>query len=347
MDVARAIAIAGMALIHFAMVLSSNQMDGPLSWFIDRLSGRPATIFMILAGIGVSLRFARVTTDQKRTEIRWNLAKRGVFFLLFGYVNLVVWPGDILRVYGVAYLFAAWLSTGKDRTLLSTAFAVFSSFTVLIFVVDFETNWDFTTLEYANLWTLTGATMNLFYNGFRAVLPWIGLLFVGMWIGRRDLRSSIVRKRLIVGGFTIWLAAEAISYRLLSAIYPMITDADREDIFAILGTDSLPPMPLFLLSSTGVSIAIIALCVELCERLPKAWYQPLAAAGQLAFTWYIGHIFIVVAAGVITDFAGDFLLKKTYTIAIGFAVVMCAISAVYKRRFRHGPLEWLLRKVAA
>lgn len=55
---ARSIAIGGMALVHFVMVLSANQMDSSvLSWLFERLSGRPAMVFMILAGIGVSLRF--------------------------------------------------------------------------------------------------------------------------------------------------------------------------------------------------------------------------------------------------------------------------------------------------
>jgi len=46
-------------------------------------------------------------------------------------------------------------------------------FATMVFVIDFETNWDFATLDYCDLWTLGGGALNLFYNGFRAVLLWV------------------------------------------------------------------------------------------------------------------------------------------------------------------------------
>ena len=168
-------------------------------------------MFMLLAGIGVSLRFVGKTDAASVTKLRKNLAGRGCAFLIIGFINLALWPGDILRVYGVAYLFAAMFAFSSHWKLLVYSAAVVLAFVAAVFVFDFETNWNFETLEYANLWTLRGGAMNLFYNGFRAVLPWLGVMFFGIWVGRFDFRSSKVRKRFILWGLIVWGTAELLS----------------------------------------------------------------------------------------------------------------------------------------
>ena len=56
---------------------------------------------------------------------RRTILRRGVFLLLAGYLNLVVWSGDILRVYGVSLLLAAWLLRSPGRTLWAIALGSF------------------------------------------------------------------------------------------------------------------------------------------------------------------------------------------------------------------------------
>lgn len=335
-----------MALIHFVMVLSWSNMNGSfLEWLFNRISGRPATVFMILAGIGVSLRFVDKTDDDAIASVRTSLFRRGWAFLLIGFLNLALWPGDILRVYGIAYLCAAALAFSSRNRLLAYALSVAAMFTVCLFLIDFETNWDFETLEYANVWTLHGGAMNLFYNGFRAVLPWLGVMFFGMWIGRFDLRSNKVRRVFFVYGILAWGIAELASFGLLRMMTPFVSPDEIEDLVAIFGTDSLPPMPLFLLSSCGFAIATIMLCIHACELWPGKRWLSLTSAGQLAFTWYIAHIVIVIAVGLSIDFRGDVPLPIAYLVSGSFFLAMCAVSLFYRGCFRYGPLEWALRKM--
>ena len=344
-DVARSLAIGGMALVHFVMVLSATKMDdSTFAWLFDRLSGRPATVFMILAGIGVSLRFVNASNEVAIRTIRQGLFRRGCFFLVVGFANLLLWPGDILRVYGVAYLFAAYLAVAEKWVLLLSAVGVVGLFLAAVFSIDFATNWDFETLDYANLWTIKGGLLNLFYNGFRAVLPWLGVMFFGMWIGKFDLRSSQVRRVFFCCGVFSWIVAELLSFGLLKATIPLVTSTEAEELFAIFGTDSLPPLPLFLFSSGGLVVALIMLCVEMVERFPHNGWNWFANAGQMAFTWYISHIFVVVGAGIATDFRGDVSLQTTYVVSAVFYVMMCACSVFYRRHLSLGPLEWVMRK---
>ena len=303
-------------------------------------------MFMILAGIGVSLRFVGTTDTGSIVRLRASLLRRGCVFLIVGFINLALWPGDILRVYGVAYLFAALLALSSQRNLLVYSTGVVLAFVAAVFVFDFETNWNFETLEYANLWTLKGGTMNLFYNGFRAVLPWIGVMFFGMWVGRFDFRSSKVRKTFILWGLIAWGTAELLSFCILQMLTPYTPESEQETLVALFGTDSLPAMPLFLLSSGGFAIALIMTCVHLCELHPTRFWKFFASAGQLAFTWYMLHIFVVIAAGLLTGFRGDVSLQVAYLVSAAFFLAMCVTSVLYRNWFRYGPLEWCLRKVA-
>jgi uncharacterized membrane protein YeiB len=258
----------------------------------------------------------------------------------------MLWPGDILRVYGVAYIIASYLALSRNRILFAWAFGVFSVFLVAVFTIDFGTNWDFETLEYANLWTVRGGLLNLFYNGFRAALPWLGMMFLGIWIGRCDLKSSRVRLTFFAAGIALWMVAESISFGLLSAVEASVTAAEMEDMVAILGTDSLPPMPLFLCSAGGLAIALIMLCTDLGERLSAGTTRWLANPGQLAFTWYIAHIFVVIGGGVATGFRGDVSVAGAWIVSGMFFLLMCIISVWYRSYQKSSPLEWVMRKLA-
>ena len=349
LDVARALAITGMAWIHFALVLSANHFGSTTSGYIleNILDGRPAAMFMIIAGIGISLRLNDKREITQIRSIRKTLVRRGVFFLIVGFGVLIFWPGDILRVYGIAYLAAACHLTTSSVRIVALISLVVLSFLILIFVIPFETNWDFETMEYHHLWTISGGTLNLFYNGFRAVLPWVGLLFLGMLIGRLNLRSPRIRFWLILICSLLCLVVETISFVALKSIVPLAPPADQEDLIAILGTTSLPPLPLFIIASSCFAIAVIVSLISLCELWKSAacvrWF---AFAGQMAFTWYIAHLVIVLLAGAATGFSGDVPIVLSIGATFGFIAVMLIISAIIKQRFKHGPLEYILRKVS-
>ena len=120
---------------------------------------------------------------------RETLIRRGYFLFAIGYLNLMIWPGDILRVYGVSLAVAAGLIAATDRRLLAVSLGFVLGFVLLLLTVDYEKNWDWSTMTYHGLWTAQGVVRNLFYDGFRSVFPWTGLFLFGMWLGRRDLRD--------------------------------------------------------------------------------------------------------------------------------------------------------------
>ncbi len=348
-DFARAIAIFGMVVVHFILVLARNQdLDTAGSYFLlELLDGRAAALFVVLAGIGVTLRGNSAIASSDRNKLRKvqvTLVRRGVFLLAAGFLNLAIWPGDILRVYGVSLLLAPWLLTASKRQLLCIAATFVGVFIVLMGLFDYERHWDWNTMSYHDLWTADGLLRNLFYNGFRSVFPWTGILIFGMWLGRTDARAPEARRKMLVWGVGVWVTAEALSKLLLASALQPASGMDAETAHALLGTGSMPPLPLFLLSSCGASVAIIALSLMLAETAPTSRFvKALVDTGRLAFTWYVAHIVLGLGTIEALGLTGTETPERAALAAVAFFATAVAVSWFWLRRFRHGPLEWLMR----
>jgi uncharacterized membrane protein YeiB len=314
------------------------------------LDGRAAATFVVLARVGLTLRSRRaVAADDPRAiaSVRATLIRRGLFLLALGFVNLVVWPGDILRVYGVSLVVAAGLVTASDRRLIAVALTFLLGFVALLLAIDYETNWEWSTLTYHHLWTLRGSVRNLFYDGFRSVFPWTGLLIFGMWLGRRDLCDRAVNTRVVLAAVAASTVAELVSWGCVGYFRAHPHGMDDETIKALFGTDSMPPLPLFLLSAGGAAVAVIALCVRAAEAWPSArWVAPLAAMGQMALTWFVVHILLGLGTIVALGLASREPLPVGQACGLLFFAAAVLVSWMWKREFRNGPLEWVMRRLA-
>ncbi|OWK36731.1 DUF418 domain-containing protein [Fimbriiglobus ruber] len=349
-DVARALAILGMVVVHFSLVLAADR-SGPgwLTAVLSLLDGRAAATFVVLAGVGVTLMSRRVVLGADKDGVaraRAVLVRRGVVLLVLGFLNLRIWPGDILRVYGVSLLLASRLIPASDRRLWLVALGCAAGFVALLLALDFGQNWDWATLTYHHLWTPAGLVRNLFYDGFRSVFPWAGFLFFGMWLGRLDLGNRAVNSRVLLIAAGTALGAEAVSRLCVAYFLAHPGGMDVETIRALFGTESMPALPLFLLASGGAATAVIALCVRLTGREPSRGWRPLVATGQMALTWYFAHIMLGLGTVVALDLVGSQSLPVAAGCGVGFFAVAVLVSSVWKMVFRHGPLEWVMRKVA-
>jgi uncharacterized membrane protein YeiB len=349
-DIARALAILGMVVVHFSLVMAADQ-SGPewLNVVLGFLDGRAAATFVILAGVGVTLmsRRAVLNTDTHAIATAQKvLVLRGGFLLALGFINLSIWPGDILRVYGVSLVLAAWLVTASDRRLLLSALGCAGGFVVLFLLLDFESNWDWSTLTYRRLWTPAGLVRNLCYDGFRSVFPWMGFIFFGMWFGRLNLRNLAVSRRVLLAAIGIALWAECASRLCVSYFRAHPHGMDAETVTALFGTESMPALPLFLLASGGEATAVITLCVRLAGAGSSRAWQPLAATGQMALTWYFAHIVLGLGTVEALGLVSSQPLPVAAGCGVGFFVVAVLVSWLWKKACRHGPLEWVMRKVA-
>lgn len=343
LDFARGLAIVGMVTVHFLLVLLPT--SGANEGLLAMLDGRPATLFVILAGIGVALANARREEGgAPLARLKTRLWRRGLLLLVLGFVNLVVWPGDILRIYGFTFIIALPFLGGSPRRHFGIFVAFVVGFVALITTVDYGERWNWETLEYQGLWTATGLLRNFFFEGFRAVVPWSGLFFLGLALGAREVRDPRRWFRWITVGLSLWIGAELLSRFLLdvTASDPEF-EADPELAVALFGTLSMPPLPIFLAASIGCALTTLGFSSWFAERFPRFFLVRLVAGlGQVAFTAYVVHIY----AGVLILYGLDLNTEHT-GLAVGGALLYCLVLASWASwlgaRGGRGPCERLLR----
>jgi len=343
-DVARAFAILAMIIDHCAQALGPTHPSGWGGKLLELIDGRASATFVVLAGVGVTL----LNRRQTPAEIREVLFRRGAFLLAIGFVNQAIWAGDVLRLFGVTMMAAGFLVVLPGRALLAAAVTVVLTFPALWICFDYNANWDWNTYAYRGLWTPGGAVRNILYDGFRPVIPWAGLLILGMWIGRLDSTRASVRRGLLFWGVGLTAATETLSHVALRIWLAHPGNVSEDTIRAICETGSMPPMPVFVLTVVGTALTVIALALMASHRWPNARLTVgLIATGQMALTWYLFHI--AVGALWVRKRGWHSFGSVTRGIIIGviFFAVLVLLSTLWKRRlkFKYGPMEWVLRNV--
>ncbi len=349
-DVARALAILGMMVVHFMLVMTDGMPPERWSDFLlALLDGRAAATFVILAGMGVTFmaRKADGTAGAPdRNTMAAILRRRGLLLLMLGFLNLTIWEGDILRVYGVSLLLAPWLVWRCSRAVLLAALGFVLTFGVLFFALDYGRNWDWNTMTYHGLWTVSGLWRNLFFDGFRSVFPWTGLLLLGIWLGRLDWSTEAVPRRSMLWGAVLLVSSAVVSKLLLHWFgTPPQPGVDREEATALFGLQSMPPLPLFLLNATGFALVVIGACTLVARRWRDRWpVRALVATGRMAFTWYVAHILLGLGGVIVLGWTRTSHLRALLT-ALAFFSLAVVVSIAWRRRFANGPMEYVLRRV--
>lgn len=108
----------------------------------------------------------------------------------------------------------------------------------------------------------------------------------------------------------------------------------------------MPPLPLYMLAGAGTACVVIALMIGFGEKYREAvWVRPFVSTGQLALTLYVAHV--VIGMGVLEAIGR--LNDQTLPFSIGASLLFCLLSVIFshfwRRRFKRGPLEWVMRRV--
>jgi len=351
-DVARAVAIVGMVIVNFKIVMFAEKRGSDwLQTITGLLDGRAAAMFVILAGVGTSLMTARARGDGDLpglADARTRLLRRALFLLVAGYLFVPIWPADILHYYAFYIGIGAFLLPASDRALWLGALLATLLFNGLYTFAGYWDQLDVVDLSYQGFWTPVGLTRNLLFNGWHPVLPWVGFYLVGMWLGRREVRDTSTRWRIIAMAAVVAAGAEALAafnpIRFETVVKGPGALGAMAGNRALLAAEPLPPGPIYMLAAGGTAVVIILLCVEAGLRWPAArpvWWA--AATGELALTVYFGHV--LVGMGVLE--AMGRLGSQTLGFAVGAAAVFSACAVVFvvvwRGSHRRGPVEWLMR----
>ena len=347
-DVARGLAVFIMIFVNFEMVLAEKTMTGIYHAVFDFMHGKGAAMFVVLAGVGISLMVkpARVNNDR---QLLWTkqliLLKRAVFLFVFGLLYLPLWPADILHFYGFFISIGAWMAASRSKWLWITFAILVFSYPFILTVIDYETGWNWIITEYTDFWTPTGFVRNLLINGFHPVIPWLAFVLAGLWLGRQNLYDKRLRRKILLSALFVVIVLQFLSTKSIQyAVSNHILNA--EDALSILGTTPMPPMPFYMIYGTAFSFLIIILCIIFTERYAGSKYlKTLVVTGQMAFTHYVGHIVIGMMAIYLWVGENACSVGFIFGYAFFYSVASILFSYLWRKRYKRGPMSILMRKI--
>ncbi len=344
LDFARFIAFVGMVLVNFRLVVSGDAPTDPhfLDDVIALMEGRAAATFVVLAGIGLGLAQLRTSLNT----ITVITLKRAAFLFLLGLLNLLAFDADILHYYAVYFLFGALLLPLSKLGLVLFILLLNSLSVLLIFVLNYDTGWNWSDYTYSDFWTLEGFVRHLFFNGWHPVIPWLSYLLFGVLLSRYDLAKQKTQCLLMLLGGLAVLEAEVAS----ALLQPELAEIDPELVF-LATTEALPPMPLYMLAGLGSASFVIGLCLWLSRYMSRisllgrnllVWFTP---AGRQTLTLYLAHIFIGMAVLEELGFIGNQSVVVAFSAAVLFCLFAMLYACIWGRYFKRGPLEALMRRL--
>jgi uncharacterized protein len=355
-DILRGFAVFGILAVNMASFRSPAFIPGyvpPPGTLLDETSAflvkflaedKFYSLFSFLFGIGFWIQMSRA--KAKSRSLLSFYPRRLVVLLLFGVLHaLLLWDGDILRLYAVLGFGLLPFRNRSTRTLVMTS-GVFFLISAVLLALPFE-NWavsysgvDFvaqaraayTSRSYAvvlahRVRQFPDSVVYLFYGQGPSVFA---LFLLGLWVGRQRIFENIgAHRSLLLRVFWFGL------------------------VLGLVGNVVFASTHNLLLSSVAVTVGAPALSfcyaagISLLAQLPR-WHArlaPLASVGRMALSNYILQsvvcttLFYGYGFGLyekVGAFAGLLLTFAIYCIQI-------ALSAWWLRRFNFGPLEWLWR----
>jgi uncharacterized membrane protein YeiB len=346
-DLARAYAIWGMFIVNFNVAFGDPADASPLGRFLAFFNGNSSTLFVMLAGMGLSILARSKAGAGARRALRGTVLRRALFLFGAGLLLQLWWPADILHFYGVYMLLAAWLLFAPQAAYLWAALGAVLIFHLGLLLIPFETGWDLAQLQYPGFWTPAGFLRNTFYNGWNPVFPWLAFFLAGMYLGRLDWSRPQLNTRLFLLGAAGWLAMLLLQGWAEGALPP---GPWRDYLLA----DYLPPALPFMAGTASFSLMVLAACV----RAGEAWghtrpARALAAAGRMTLTHYVMHVtlgmlLLALVTGTTDLHALPARPPEPPALILAFSTGLYGLSVLFSslwlRRFQHGPLEAAMRK---
>ncbi|WP_063737107.1 DUF418 domain-containing protein [Streptomyces sp. RTd22] len=361
-DLARALAVFGMYVVHIGPPLSAT--DGVASWIRYLAEGHSSVLFATLAGFSLMLLAGRrePKTGLAGRQAKARIAIRAVVLLGLGTAMAMEYGGVIiLGFYGVYFLLALPLVRLRVRTLAITAVALALVTPQLVFVLNSLVTEPIrqSINAYDPLYRLSDVgVLDLLLSGFYPALTWMSFVIAGMALGRLDLSSGTVQRRLAALGAALTVTAYGMSLLLAGkdALRSLAEDGPSSSGSGSMPPDggSFPDMPASLLltagphsgttfdiiGSVGVAILVIVGATVAMDCLPRLrrLAKPVIAVGTMSLTAYVGHF---IAQSTLSMPAGTGT-QHSWVPLLMFVLGAIVFAAIWSRFFRRGPLEYLL-----
>ena len=358
LDIIRGIAICGILFINIWVMgsVSGVEYDARLSgwgildqavWWLQMVfvEGTMRGLLSLLFGAGFVLMSARAGAGR--------YFRRTLILILMGAAHawLLLWPGDILFVYGIAGLILYFVKDVDARPLVGAAAGAQADDARIVEWADyraslkpsaakmerslearagsFAENWHYK-LGVSNDWMKPESLVTLVLDALAMMLIGAGLMKYGLLSGEAD--ADLYRWMLVAGyGFGI-----------------PISVAEWGQLYA---ANFAHPNPILFYSDeigrVAMTMGHLGLLLWLWRRgTGRRALGIFAPVGRLALTNYISQTLIcqwVLFPGFGLGLHARLSLSQLWGVALLIVLAQIAASHLWLRYFRFGPLEWLWR----
>ncbi|WP_035283831.1 heparan-alpha-glucosaminide N-acetyltransferase domain-containing protein [Actinokineospora spheciospongiae] len=371
-DLARALAVFGMFVVHLGPAATATTGIG--SWVRHLAEGRSSALFATLAGFSLVLLAGRLEpkTGLAGRQAKVRIAIRAVVLLALGTVMAAFYGGVvILAFYGVYFLLALPLVRLRARTLAITAAVLAVVLPPLALGVKaLVTEPVSTALKAYDPLDLVGGVgvLDLLLTGLYPAIPWMAFVTAGMALGRLDLSTHTVRRRLAVFGPGLAVFAHGTSWLMSRLFEGVRTAAETQrrwlsatgaksgpkdlgamgdtaspdglgSVWSLLTAGPHSGMPFDVIGCVGVAITVIIGATVALDRLPllRRLAAPVISVGTMSLTAYVGHFVLSPQLA-----GGGNESRTSWTPVLLFILGVTVFAWVWSRFFRRGPLEYLL-----
>jgi uncharacterized membrane protein YeiB len=349
-DMARSLAIFLMIIENYKNAMEAHgDKPGWLVWFFEHIEGWAAPTFVTTMGVGLAL-LSRKALESGDSALRWEstsrIIKRGAFLFVLGIFNYQIWPGDILHFYGFYMVLCALFLFRPSWTILLGAALMMVIAYIINQVFDASIGWENGHIWYNGYLTPRGFVRNTFMNGYHPVFPWTAYALMGMWLARRSIFDQKGRRRYLF----IFLPITILMQVAIS--FPGFVHFFREPGTGVAFLDKTLPFLVTrpnLLSMSArqlIAISAILVCLELADQFRTSRIiEWLATAGRLSLTIYLAHTLLVLGPMFLLGILQQTRLTS-FVLSCAFFAIAVTFSVLYSRRFKVGPLEAFMRRIA-
>jgi len=325
-----------MVMVHFGPF--PVPVDDPLSLAYSTSYGKASILFVVLAGVGVSMLAGDRSRERLRSTWQRLVFRAAVLFPMGLALELLgTRVAVILQYYALYFVIAGIGALLPDRWVLGTALALTAIAPVVLVAARFaEPSWFDNAPGEVSLDQPVRLFRALVLTGYYPAITWAPPVLFGVWLGRRNLGGRRTQWALVAGGTVVAAAAYLTSAGLTAWLgHPPEDDASW---LRLAVSEGHSEMPLAILGATAVATLVLGACLLLCSRLPRVSW-PLVAMGQLALTIYVGQLFVLALAPELLQ--GDTVESAALSV-LRFTVIAAAAATLWRIPFSRGPIEALL-----
>ena len=335
LDAARALAIIGMLAVNVGPRKEDDQ-TGLAVLLYDLPHGRASLLFMILAGIGMSLMTRRAR--QYTAPLPWQTIVWRAALLTISGLALQLLEHDvsvILTYYGVLFLCGLPLLRAPTWVVVTLSVISLAAGPLVWLVLQQQTTTTFDFLAPSLVdppWTMLHATL---LTGAYPLVVWLAPFCFGLVLGRLQLTNRTLQHRLIAWGAFGTLVPVAGSLVLMNLAGPTTSTYGWEQL---ISAEAHSQMPLWMVSGCSSAVLIIGVLLR-AETWVTTRLSWLVSAGRLSLTIYVAHLFVL--AWLVRP--GPETLVEGYIISALMSVCFVIAAHLWWRTLGTGPLERLLQ----